>query len=199
MAMQTDDVGALVRAAAGGDAWAWKSIVERFGGLVWSVARAHGLAHADAQEVFQITWLRLTEHIGRISEPERVGGWLATTARHESLRMLRLGSRVAPTSDLDALDIGVSEDSPESAVIAAEDAVSQADRTRLVWAAFADLPGRCRELLRVLIASPPPSYAEVAAALGMPVGSIGPTRARCLQQLRRLLAGRDLTSPTATA
>jgi RNA polymerase sigma factor (sigma-70 family) len=197
--VNSDDVGALVRAAAGGDAWAWKSIVERFGGLVWSVARAHGLAHADAQEVFQTTWLRLTEHIGRISEPDRVGGWLATTARHESLRLLRLGSRVAPTGDPDVLDAGVPVDSPEATVIAAEDASLQAERARVVWAAFAELSGRCRELLRVLVASPPPSYAEVAAALGMPIGSIGPTRARCLQQLRLLVAGRDITSPTASA
>jgi DNA-directed RNA polymerase specialized sigma24 family protein len=141
--------------------------------------------------VFQTTWLRLTEHIGRIAEPSRVGGWLATTARHESLRLLRTGARVTAIDDLDALPAGGVDDSPESAMIAAEEADAQAARLRRVWAAFERLPGRCADLLRVLIATPPPSYADVSAALGMPVGSIGPTRARCLQRLRALLAQPD--------
>jgi RNA polymerase sigma factor (sigma-70 family) len=191
MVENEDDVGALVSAAAAGDRGAWQSIVERFGGLVWSVARAHRLSHADSQEVFQTTWLRLTEHIGRIAEPSRVGGWLATTARHESLRLLRTGARVSAIDDLDALPAWGVDDSPESAVIAAEDADARAARLRRVWAAFERLPERCTELLRVLIATPPPTYADVSAALGMPVGSIGPTRARCLQRLRALLAQPD--------
>jgi RNA polymerase sigma factor (sigma-70 family) len=191
MVEHEDDVGALVSAAAAGDRGAWQSIVERFGGLVWSVARAHRLSHADSQEVFQTTWLRLTEHIGRIAEPSRVGGWLATTARHESLRLLRTGARLTGIDDLDVLPaVGVDND-PESAVIAAEEADTRAARLRRVWSAFERLPGRCADLLRVLIASPPPSYADISAALGMPVGSIGPTRARCLQRLRALLAQPD--------
>jgi RNA polymerase sigma factor (sigma-70 family) len=192
--MDQDDVGALVSAAAAGDRSAWQSIVERFGGLVWSVARAHRLSHADSQEVFQTTWLRLTEHIGRISDPSRVGGWLATTARHESLRLLRMSTRVAAVDDLDTLDAGDLDDSPESVVIAAEEADARTARLRRVWAAFERLPQRCAELLRVLISTPPPSYADVSAALNMPIGSIGPTRARCLQQLRALLAQPDVTA-----
>jgi RNA polymerase sigma factor (sigma-70 family) len=192
-AVYTDDVGSLVRAAADGDTAAWQILVERFSGMVWAVARGHGLASADAEEVFQTTWLRLTEHIGRINEPDRVGGWLATTARHEALRLIRTGQRVDPSSDLDVLMSGIDDWSPERALLDAEDNAADAARLRRLWQAFQDLPGRCQQLLRALLATPPPSYAEVADAFKMPVGSIGPTRARCLGLLRELLTARGIT------
>jgi RNA polymerase sigma factor (sigma-70 family) len=190
-AMQADDVGGLVKAAADGDWAAWTALVERFSGLVWATARAHRLSAADAEEVFQTTWLRLTEHIGRIKEPDRIGGWLATTARREAFKTLGAARRLTPVSELDALDRGTEDGSPEQAVLESEEAADRANQARRVWVAFQRLPERCRELLRVLIAAPPPSYAEISAALGMAVGSIGPTRARCLAQLRALMAGLD--------
>jgi RNA polymerase sigma factor (sigma-70 family) len=195
--MQTDDVGALVRAAAEGDKSAWNALVARFSGLVWSIARAHRLGTADAEDVYQTTWLRLMEHIGRIREPDRVAGWLATTARHEALKALHLGRRVALVGDLDLLDGGIDEASPESAVVAIEDEAERGNRAKRMWLALNALSERCRRLLRVLAASPPPSYAEVSDALGMPIGSIGPTRARCLERLRLAMAAQSAAPEVA--
>jgi RNA polymerase sigma factor (sigma-70 family) len=199
VAVDPDDTGQLVRGAAGGDEIAWRGLVARFSGLVWAVARAHRLAGADAADVFQTTWLRLAEHIGRIERPERIGAWLATAARRECLQHLRTAGRTVPTDDLDRLDITPAVGNPtEEAVLAAEKEREDADLAAVLWRAFGRLSGRCRELLRVLMASPPPSYAEVAAALGLPLGSIGPTRARCLQRLRDEMAGiRDGLTPSS--
>jgi len=185
--VNSDDPGVLVRAAASGDETAWAALVERFSGLVWSVARAHNLSNADAEEVFQTTWLRLTEHVGRLKEPDRVGAWLATTARNESLKTIRAGRRATPTDDLETLDVPSPDATPEALAVASEEATAAADRLRRVWEAFQLLPQRCRELLRVLVAVPPLPYIEIAAMLGIAVGSIGPTRGRCLSQLRDLL------------
>lgn len=190
--MHPDDVGSLVRAAADGDAAAWRTLVERFSGLVWSIARGYGLASADAEEVCQTTWFQLTVYIGRIKEPDRVGGWMATTARHEALRLIRAGYKVDLTSNMDLLAPGIDDSSPERVVLAAEDGAAETDRLRGIWQAFQDLPDRCQQLLRALLTSPPPSYADIAAAFEMAVGSIGPTRGRCLQQLRGLLAARGV-------
>src|SRR5262249_43520186 len=155
-------------------------LVERFSGLVWAVARAHRLATADAADVFQTTWLRLAEHIRRIDRPDRIGAWLATAARRECLQSLRSAGRTLPIDDMERLDITPAVGNPtEEAVLAAEQEKEDADRAAAVWQALDRVSARCRELLRVLMASPPPSYAEVAAALGLPLGSIGPTRARC--------------------
>jgi RNA polymerase sigma factor (sigma-70 family) len=194
-----DDTGVLVRGAAGGDELAWRGLVARFSNLVWAVARAHRLANADAADVYQTTWLRLAEHIGRIEHPERVGAWLATAARRECLQSLRSAAKTAPTDDMDRLDITAAVGNPtEEAVLAAETGREDAARAAAMWRAFERLSGRCRELLRILMASPPPSYAEVAAALGLPLGSIGPTRARCLQRLREEMAGiKDGLSPSS--
>ncbi len=190
--MRTDDVDGQVLAAAAGDAVAWQALVERFSGLVWSIARGHGLASADAEEVFQTTWLRFAEHIGRIKEPARAGAWLATTARHECYRITRAGTRLDLTGDLDGLPAQVDHRSPERAVVESEEDAAELERLRRLWESFHELPARCLRLLRALLASPPPSYAEIAAALDMPVGSIGPTRARCLERLRDLLAARGI-------
>ena len=199
MLVSPDDTGVLVRGAAGGDEVAWRGLVARFSNLVWAVARAHRLANADAADVYQTTWLRLAEHIGRIEHPERVGAWLATAARRECLQSLRSAAKTAPTDDMDRLDITAAVGNPtEEAVLAAETGREDAARAASMWRAFERLSGRCRELLRILMASPPPSYAEVAAALGLPLGSIGPTRARCLQRLREEMAGiKDGLSPSS--
>ncbi len=199
MLVSPDDTGKLVRGAAGGDEVAWRGLVARFSNLVWAVARAHRLGNADAADVYQTTWLRLAEHIGRIEQPDRVGAWLATAARRECLQSLRMSAKSSPTDDMDRLDITPAVGNPtEEAVLAAETEREDAARAAAMWRAFERLSGRCRELLRILMASPPPSYAEVAAALELPLGSIGPTRARCLQRLREEMAGiRDGLSPSS--
>jgi RNA polymerase sigma factor (sigma-70 family) len=178
--MESRDLAELVGAASGGDQQAWEGLVHRFGGLVWSVARSHGLSAADAADVSQTAWLRLVEHLDRIRDPERVGTWLASTARHEALRVLRRAGRELPVGEESELE-------PRGAVVETPDAYALAsERDELLWKAFTALPPRCQRLLRVLIADPAPSYQQVAASLQMPIGSIGPTRARCLSRLRRL-------------
>jgi RNA polymerase sigma factor (sigma-70 family) len=173
----TSELTDLVRAAGEGDQEAWDSIVDRFSGLVWAIARAHRLSSADAADVSQTTWLRLVEHLGRLRDPERVGSWLAATARHECLRVIRHGGRFVADSELDLESLEADEE-PSAELLATE-------RTSALWRAVNALPDRCRKLIRVLMADPAPSYEDVAAALDMPIGSIGPTRARCLEQLRR--------------
>lgn len=170
-------VAADVRAAAAGDAAAWNRLVDRFSGLVWAVARGHRLSEADAADVSQTTWLRLAEHIHRLRDPERVGAWLATTARHESLRTLRRSTRLVPV-DHD-FDLVVDDGAPEP-----DHRLLDTERSTVLWRCFRALPRPCQTLLRTLLADPSPTYADVAVALEMPIGSIGPRRARCLDHLR---------------
>jgi RNA polymerase sigma factor (sigma-70 family) len=175
------DTATVLAAAVQGDQRAWDVIVARYSGLVWSVARGFRLGAADAADVSQATWLRLVEHLGDVRDGARLGAWLATTARREALGLLRRGGRDVPTEDVELLDAAQAEGSPESEILRSEQDVR-------LWGAFGRLPCPCQRLLRVLLADPAPSYADVAAALDMPVGSIGPTRGRCLSTLRGLLA-----------
>ncbi len=172
-----DGVTQLVHAAAAGDEHAWNTLVDRFSNLVWSVIRAHRLNGADAADASQTTWLRLVEHLDTLKDPARVGAWLATTARHECLRALRCSGRQIP----------MGEDMPEPVCEDPEldAALLRGERDAELWEAFGRLPARDQSLLRMLVADPSPSYQEIAAALEMPIGSIGPTRARCLQRLQR--------------
>ena len=174
----------LVRAAAAGDQSAWNAIVERFSSLVWATARSHRLSPDDASDVAQTTWLRLVEHLDRIREPERLGAWLATTARHESLRVIRRGKREDPTDEVELFEAPTDEMADRLLVDPARDTA--------LWRAFAGLSERCKSLLRMLVSDEEPSYEEIGAALGMPIGAIGPTRMRCLERLRGSLALREL-------
>ncbi|HEX5188002.1 MAG TPA: sigma-70 family RNA polymerase sigma factor [Streptosporangiaceae bacterium] len=184
--MEQGETRKLVEAAAEGDEAAWRAIVERFSGLVWAVARGFRLGQSDAGDVYQTVWLRLAENLRRIQNPDQLGAWLATTARRESLRMVRGRRRDVPIEDAALTELlPVDESSPEFAALEAEQARLAAHRAKQMWRAFRELPGRCQQLLRILMATHRPSYAEAAAALDVPVGSIGPTRARCLNQLRR--------------
>lgn len=170
-----------MRAAAEGDQAAWDELVRRFSGLVWSIARSHRLGSADAADVCQTAWLRLVENLGRIRDPARVGAWLATTSRNECLRVIRRSGRQVPT-DLDAdLDL----ESNDCLTPPVDAGLLAGERDTELWNAFSRISERCQALLRLLITDPPPSYEEIGALLDMPVGSIGPTRARCLQHLRR--------------
>ncbi|MEV5736095.1 RNA polymerase sigma factor [Streptomyces sp. NPDC004596] len=183
-AVDRTEVGALVRSAADGDAAAWKALVEGLSPLVWSVVRAHRLSDADAHEVYQTAWFRFAQHLHRLREPDKAGSWLASTARHECLKVLKGLTRLTLTDDPQVLDRASEERTPEQSLIDSEEEAAQAERIRRLWQEFEALGERCRQLLRVLMASPPPSYLEVSAALGIAVGSIGPLRQRCLRRLR---------------
>ena len=170
-------VGRLVARAADGDQRAWGELVEEFSGLVWSTVRSFGLSNDDAAEVSQITWQRLFEHLDRLHDPCRVSLWLATTARRQCIQQLRHTSRVIPCGD-DLPEQVSDEPVPGTELLVGE-------RDRALWAAVARLPASQRRLLRMLISDPAPSYAEISSALDMPIGSIGPRRARVLDRLRR--------------
>jgi RNA polymerase sigma factor (sigma-70 family) len=154
----------------------WNSVLHRFTARIRNVARAHRLSAHDAEDVVQTTWLRLLEHLDRVRDPEAVGAWLQTTARRESLRVLREGARTQPVED-ERLD------TQEEAAGAGE-IVEVLERVALLGQAIQGLPRRQRELMVTLLAEPEPSYADVAHRLDMPIGSIGPTRARSLERLR---------------
>ncbi|WP_236008476.1 RNA polymerase sigma factor [Actinomadura physcomitrii] len=169
-----DDTSALVARARAGDGAAWERLVERYTGLLWSIARAHGLGDADAGDVVQTSWLRLVERIDALDDPSAAGCWLAATARNECRGLARRRTR-----DLALMPFGARAASgPDEVAVARE-------RLGRVGAALEVLPRRCRTLLRMFAQAA--SYAELAAALGVPVGSVGPTRARCLAALRRLV------------
>lgn len=180
------EVRELVRLAGSGDRAAWESLVARYERLVWGVARSHRLGDADAADVFQTTWLRLLEHLQDLRNPDALSGWLATTARHECLRVLRHRSRQVPTEDDRIPEVAVPEEIDDGLLLDERDAA--------LWKAFATLSSRCQALLRMLAGDPPPSYEAVSAALDMPIGSIGPTRGRCLQTLRRAALGGRITA-----
>ena len=172
-------VARIASAAATGDERAWNALVDEFGGLVWAIVRAHRLSEADGADVAQATWLALVEHLADLRDAERVGAWLATTARRECLRVLRASRRQVPTADDFPEEV-------EDVEVAGELMLEQRDAA--LWRAFDRLPARDQALLRLLVADPQPSYQEISAALDMPIGSIGPTRARSLERLRAELA-----------
>lgn len=179
-----DVIAQLVGAAIAGDQRAWSRLVERFSALLWSICRSYGLSPADASDAFQLTWLRLLEHLDSIEDPARLAGWLGTTCRRECMAILRRARRVVVSSD-DALFDRVSAPAPEP-----DRATLRNDRDAELWLAFGRLNERCQRLLRVLVLEAEdgaPSYDMASAVLGMPKGSLGPTRGRCLEQLRKYL------------
>jgi RNA polymerase sigma factor (sigma-70 family) len=170
---------ALVARVRDGDQGAWNEIIERYSPLVWSICVRYQLSRSDIDDVGQSVWLMLVERIGSLRDPAALPGWLATTTRRECFRILRVAQHDQaglPPEDQMPLD-------PGAAMI--EQEVIAAERNAALRAAFAELPPGCHDLLSVLMSDPPCSYAEVSATLGMPVGSIGPRRARCLDRLRR--------------
>jgi RNA polymerase sigma factor (sigma-70 family) len=174
------DIAGLVRHAAAGDKVAWERLVDQYSRLIWAITRDFRLAEIDAADVVQTTWLRLLEHISRIEYPERIGSWLATTARHECLRHLAASKRVMLVDDHDAT-FGHSQQ-PD-----AEERLLAGERAQEVREAVSTLPTRSQQLLELLMADPPVSYTEISHQLGLPIGSIGPTRGRCLERLRLML------------
>lgn len=175
------DTTGLVRRAAGGDQRAWERLVAQYARLIWSMTRDFKLIESDAADVAQVTWLRLLEHIDQLEQPARVGSWLAATARHECLRKVAARKRLVLVQDHTALDeVAVNESELDERLLADE-------RAQTVRKALSRLPWRQQRLLELLMADPPASYAEISDQLGLPVGSIGPTRGRCLARLRVLL------------
>ncbi|MFN2608523.1 MAG: RNA polymerase sigma factor [Acidimicrobiales bacterium] len=198
-------------AAAVGVGPAWDELVRRYGRLVWAVTRANGLGPADAADVCQVAWLRLADHLGTLRDPEKVGSWLATTTRFECFRTIRRRDRETPVPGFEADDYpgrapdgpaglrrpsgapgligrgsGAEDDDPA-------DAIHRADRAAALARVVATLPERHQALLRLLMLDPAPSYQEISDALGMPVGSIGPTRQRILAVLRGRCQAAGLT------
>jgi RNA polymerase sigma factor (sigma-70 family) len=173
----------LVAAACDGDQAAWNQIVERYAPLVWSICRRYNLERTDTDDVGQTVWLRLVEHLGSLREPAALPGWLAATTRHECQRVLQTARRrreAEHRSDPEtASDGGFDEIDHE---------LESAVRRVALREAFTQLRPRCRDLLSQLFAEERASYREIGTKLGMKIGAIGPSRERCLQDLRRCAA-----------
>jgi RNA polymerase sigma factor (sigma-70 family) len=181
----TNTVAELLARVNDGDQVAWEEVVGKYNNLVSATVRAFRLQNADALDAMQATWLRLAENTHRVQWPERLGGWLATTARHECLRILR---HAKPTQDLtETLADTLADPSPGP-----EQQAIEADVAQTLWNLVEELTPRQQTLLRALFADHPRPYAEVAHAAGIPPGAIGPTRARALRQLRDRLNERGL-------
>ena len=180
--MEPDDV-ALVLACRRGDQDAWEALVTRYERLVYAIARRAGLDQEQATDVYQRVFIALVESLDSIERPAQLGAWLISTTRHESWRLLRR-ARTAGQLFADAGQaLELQDDTPPP-----DDWVLLLEEQQRVRAAVAALPERCRRLIEALFFEPyPRPYAEIAAALGINEGSIGPTRARCLQKLRQLL------------
>ena len=175
------DITMLVRRAIAGDTRAWERLIDKYGRLIWSITREFRLAESDAADVFQTTWMRLIEHIDRIEQPDRIGSWLAVTARNECLRHVAAQKRIVLVHENVELESADLDEPP------VDEALLAAERAQHVRAAMSRLPTEQQQLLELLMADPPVSYAEISDQLGLPVGSIGPTRGRCLAKLRVLL------------
>jgi RNA polymerase sigma factor (sigma-70 family) len=175
------EVAELVRRAAAGDHDSWERLVDKFARLIWAITRDFKLGESDAADVAQATWLRLLEHIDRIQYPERVGSWLAATARNECLRSLAARKRVVLAHDEIQLE-GVAARQPD-----VDEGLLAAERALVVREALTQLPRRWQQLLELLMSDPPVPYAEISDRLDLPIGSIGPTRRRCLARLQVLL------------
>jgi RNA polymerase sigma factor (sigma-70 family) len=184
----SSEVSQLVQAGASGDEQAWNELVNRYTPLVMAVTRTYQLAADDAQDVSQIVWLRLVEHLPELREPEALPGWLVTTTRRECGRLVRQAWRVLPSDPHDDETLLCLSDrtptlrQPESAELDA--AILRAELRQALRDGLSELPPRDQQLLRLRAGDPPASYHEISQLLGIPVGSIGPTLRRSLEKLR---------------
>lgn len=175
----SDSLADLLGRAAAGDGCAWRSIVDRFQPRLWRIARLHRLGEADAADVVAFCWLTLADNLRQLREPEALPAWLSTVARRESLRIATARARESVRGEWDA----------EAAALPGPDRqVLLGERDASLWAAVARLPERCRALVTLLAVAPELTYPQLAGALGIPPGSVGPNRGRCLARLRRNLA-----------
>lgn len=184
--MSEGDPALLVSAAAAGDPAAWNALVDRYAALVHAVCRRWRLDAADTADVSQTVWLRLVENLGRLREPQALPGWLMTTTNRECTRIYHAHRRERPDEVVESLAQTADTDP------ALDGALLREERDAALRAALGELPERCRRLFDLLMADPPAAYADISDRLGMPCGAIGPTRARCLDRLRRTAAVRAL-------
>jgi RNA polymerase sigma factor (sigma-70 family) len=173
-------VSALVARVSGGDQEAWNELVERYSPLVWSICQRYQLSRQDIDDVSQSVWLLLVENIASLRQAAALPGWLSTTTRHEIFRVLRVAHRHEHD---DLPPDGQIPGDADAATI--EEELIVAERNAALRAAFAELQPHCHDLLSLLMSDPPPAYAHISTMLGIPVGSIGPQRSRCLDHLRR--------------
>lgn len=177
---ESRDDASLVAACLSGDARAWSSLVDRYGPVVWAIAKRASLSPDDQAEVFQNAWIVAVEELPRLREPAAFAGWISQIARHQSLR-IRRGYGIARKSMAHVAREDVDESRPE-------EPVAVLDERRKVGDAVSRIGRKCADLLRALYyEDPPPAYTEIAKRLGMRIGSIGPTRARCLEKLEKEL------------
>ncbi len=169
----------LVTRARNGEKQAWDEIVERYAPLIWSICRQYRLGDADAEDVGQMVWLHLVDHLDDLRDPAALPGWLATTTRRQCFRVAaaRLPRLTGPLMDVDNL--------ADTEAVLADQELILAERHAALREAMSDLPPGCRELMALLTADPPVPYAEISAKLGIRIGSIGPSRSRCLARMRR--------------
>lgn len=184
-------VVALVDGVRDGDADAWDELVTRYAPLVWSICLRFHFNEVDAHDVGQTVWLRLVEYLPRLRDPAALPGWIAITTRNECLRLIRLEQR-----DQDATQQSGSIQRFTTEMV--DEGLLIAERNAALRAAFGQLAAPCQRLLKALLADPPRSYASIADELGMPTGSVGPRRARCLERLRRSPALAPLVRATKT-
>lgn len=173
-------VVALVVRARDGDKEAWDALVERYVPLVWSICQRFRLSRADADDVSQIVWLLLVEQLPKLREPAALPGWLATTTQRECLRAIQGRERERRLERRMDTEAVVAKRAP-----GVDEEILLAERDAALREGLTQLPPRCRNLLTLLIEQPPVPYAQISERLGIPVGAIGPTRARCLAKLRR--------------
>lgn len=172
---QSSELNVLVGRALQRDQQAWRALVDRLKGVAWKVLYSYDLSEEDRNDAFASTFFRLHEHLANIREVEKLPGWVATTARNEANSLSRRRSKLVPMAELplrgtDDTDLGEGLENDELRVA--------------LFAAFRRLPANLQALMRMLSADPPIGYDEIGRLLNLPHGSIGPTRARCLQRLR---------------
>ena len=170
----------LVTCARKGDKQAWDALVERYSPLIWSICRRHRLRDADAEDVGQNVWSHLVDQLDKVRDPAALPGWLATTTRRDCLRVLRTAWE--PLAAGYGLDAQILSDEQART---AEQELLVAERHAALREAFLALPPSDQRLIGLLLEDPPVPYAEISSRLGIPVGSIGPHRGRCLDKLRR--------------
>ena len=182
----------LVSRARNGDKQAWDALVGRYAPLIWSICRKYELRSADAEDVGQSVWLHLVDQLDRVRDPAALPGWLATTARRECARVLRAARGLHEAGQAPS-----AENTADEQVATVEEELLAAERHAALRGALSSLPPFCQQLIALLAEDPPVPYVEISARLGIPVGSIGPSRRRCLDKLRRAPAIAALISAEA--